>query len=218
MRVLVRRGRGELPCRVTSLPCSLLLPFFRVSKLTITSHRTPHTPYRAHDAGAPATTVLNNRQALKSQVAPTDGGVIPIKAHLKSSQMGGAALFTPETHFHTCEAPLGRLVCARALRRASCVGAIDAHTAPPSHTESIESAQVLSSMVPREHSCTFGGNTCDSLCLPSRLWVCPRAYFHSRAPPPTRCRSASLLSTPARFTARDCLILRPRAGLPLSRD
>ena len=112
----------------------------------------------------------------------------------------------------------GRRARSVALRaqRAS-VRSLHAHTAPPSHTESIESAQVLSSMVPREHSCITGGSTHMSLPLsPSRLWVCPRAYFHSRAPPPTR--SATLLSTPARFTARDCPILRPRAGLPLSRQ
>ena len=108
-----------------------------------------------------------------------------------------------------------RSVALRAQRAS--VRSLHAHTAPPSHTESIESAQVLSSMVPREHSCITGGSTHMSLPLsPSRLWVCPRAYFHSRAPPPTR--SATLLSTPARFTARDCPILRPRAGLPLSRQ
>ena len=201
MRVVVRRGRGELPCRVTSLPCSLLLPFFRVSKLTITSHRTPHTPYRAHDAGAPATTVLNNRQALKSQVAPTDGGVIPIKAHLKSSQMDRGQPYSHPRRIFTLARLRSAALCAlraRALRRASCVGAIDAHTAPPSHTESIESVQVLSSMVPREHSCTFGTHA--TPLSPSRLWVCPRAFFHSRAPPPTRCRSASYLppSSPPR--------------------
>ena len=171
-----------------------------------------------HDAGAPATTVLNNRQALKSQVAPTDGGVIPIKAHLKSSQMGGAALFTPETHFHTCEAPLGRLVCAARARSPSCiVRRCDrrAHRTAFAHgIDRVSSGAFLHGAprallhLRREHM---------RLPLsPSKLWVCPRAYFHSRAPPPTR--SATLLSTPARFTARDCPILRPRAGLPLSRQ
>jgi hypothetical protein len=81
---------------------------------------------------------------------------------------GGTANYShPRCLFHTCAAPLrARFVRSPSLSCSTCVGAIDAHTAPPSHTESIESAQVLSSMVPREHSCTFGGNTCDSLCLP----------------------------------------------------
>ena len=100
---------------VTSLPCSLLIPFFRVSKLTITSHRTPHTPYRAHDAGAPATTVLNNRQALKSQVAPTDGGVIPIKAHLKSSQMDRGQPYSHPRRIFTLARLRSAALCARAL-------------------------------------------------------------------------------------------------------
>jgi hypothetical protein len=47
-----------------------------------------------------------------------------------------------------------------ALRRSPCstcasVRSLHAHTAPPSHTESIESAQVLSSMVP----CWQSGST-----------------------------------------------------------
>ena len=186
---------------VTSLPCSLLIPFFRVSKLTITSHRTPHTPYGAHDAGAPATTVQRSQQPASAQESSRADGrwsyTNKSALEVKSNGPAGTALFTPETHFHTCEATLGRHVRARALLSSSCstcVGAIDAHTAPPSHSESIESVQVLSSMVPREHSCTFGTHA--TPLSPSRLWVCPRAFFHSRAPPPTRCRSASLLSTP----------------------
>ena len=200
MRVVVRRGRGELPCRVTSLPCSLLLPFFRVSKLTITSHRTPHTPYRAHDAGAPATTVLNNRQALKSQVAPTDGGVIPIKAHLKSSQMGGAALFTPETHFHTCEAPLGRLVCAARARSPSCiVRRCDRRAHRTAFAHGIDRVCSGAFLHGAPRALLHLRNTCDSLVSLTTVGLSACLFSQSRAAADQMqicLLSASLLSTP----------------------
>ena len=68
-----------------------------------------------------------------------------------------------------------------------------AHTAPHSHTESIESAQVPSSMCPAGTPASPEGDTCVSLSL-SRLWVFPL----SRA---AADQSASFLCTPARFTA-----------------
>jgi hypothetical protein len=90
----------------------------------------------------------------------------------------------------------------------SCSGlwqvALHVRTVPPSHAESIESAQVLSSMVPRGH--------------------CPRAILHLRrehmsrlpsAPPPTSPPPSSPL--PRVSLPCDCPILRPRAGLLLSR-
>ena len=70
-------------------------------------------------------------------------------------------------------------------RRSPCstcasVRSLHAHTAPPSHTESIESAQVLSSMVPcwqsgSTHASPFVSHDCDFFRVP----------FRSRAPPPT---------------------------------
>ena len=102
----------------------------------------------------------------------------------------------------------------RSVARSPCstcasVRSLHAHTAPPSHTESIESAQVLSSMVPCWHS----GST-QRLPLSLMTVIFPRAFPQSRA---AADQYASLLSTPARFSLpRDCPILRPRAGLPLS--
>ena len=61
---------------------------------------------------------------------------------------------------------------------------LHAHSAPPSYTESIESAQVLSSMVPRGHSCISGV----SLCLSH-----DRGFSHAGV---AADQSASLLSTP----------------------
>ena len=58
----------------------------------------------------------------------------------------------------------------------------------------------------------FREHTCVSLCLMAVIF--PRAFPQSRA---AADQYASLLSTPACFSLpRDCPILRPRAGLPLS--
>ena len=98
-----------------------------------------------------------------------------------------------------------RSSCSVALRaqRAS-VRSLHVRTVPPSHAESIESAQVLSSMVPRGQSCISGGST---------YRVSPVA--RARAPPPTNPPPSSPLS--CALLPCDCPILRPRAGLLLSR-
>ena len=91
-----------------------------------------------------------------------------------------------------------------------CVGAIAAraHRTALAHG-SFEAAQVLSSMVPCWHSVS---THCVSLYLMAVIF--PRAFPQSRA---AADQYASLLSTPACFSLpRDCPILRPRAGLPLS--
>ena len=213
-----------------------LIPFFpRVSlKLTITSHRTRHTGCRR----LVTFSSISTDRLSSAQVAPWlrrgRWNCIPIKAlEVKSNNNNRAAprggpqnkgggdsqLFTPEMSFsHLC----GSASCAlRALSVALVLNVRRcdrrAHRTAFAHGIDRVSSSAFLHGAPRallhlrrEHM---------RLPLsPSKLWVCPRAYFHSRAPPPTRCRSASLLSTPARFTARDCLILRPRAGLPLSRD
>ena len=90
------------------------------------------------------------------------------------------------------------------------VRSLHAHTAPPSHTESIESAQVLSSMVPCWHS-----GSIQRLPLSLMTVIFPRAFPQSRA---AADQYASLLATPACFSLpRDCPILRPRAVGCLSR-
>ncbi len=76
--------------------------------------------------------------------------------------------------------------CSVALRAQRASVSLHAHTVPPPHAESIESAKVLSSMVPRGHSCISGGST-------YRVSPVARA--------PASDQSASFLSTPARFTA-----------------
>jgi hypothetical protein len=70
---------------------------------------------------------------------------------------------------------------ARRAQRVRRVRSLHAHTAPPSHTESIESAQVLSSMVPCWHS----GSTRASPFASLMTVIFFRVPFRSRAPPPT---------------------------------
>ena len=72
-------------------------------------------------------------------------------------------------------------------------------TAPPSHTESSESAQVLSSTVPAGTSASQGTHAL----APTRLPSSHECGFFSRAFPQSRAddQSASFLSAPARFTA-----------------
>jgi len=104
---------------------------------------------------------------------------------------------------------------ALCAQRAS-VRSLHAHTAPPTHTESIESAQVLSSKVPHGLSCnTPEGAHMRSPFVSLTTVVFFRVPFRSRAPPPT---SPPPSSPPPRASLpRDCPILRTRAGLPLSR-
>ena len=97
-----------------------------------------------------------------------------------------------------------------AVLNVASVRSLHAHTAPPSHTESIESAQVLSSMVPCWHSGStraspFVSHDCDLFRVP----------FRSRAQPPTSTPPSS--PPPRASLPRDCPILRPRAVGCLSR-
>ena len=90
---------------------------------------------------------------------------------------------------------------SRSVRAAARAPSLFAHSAPPSHTESNESAQVLSSTVPLGHSC-----------ISVNVGVA-RVPFRSRA---AADQFASLISTPCASLPRDCPILRFRAGLCLS--
>jgi hypothetical protein len=83
------------------------------------------------------------------------------------------------------------------------VRSLHAHTAPPSHTESIETAQVLYSIGHCGlYSCISGtksgGSTHASPFLSLTTVVFSRAFPQSRA---AADQSASLFSTPARSTA-----------------
>ena len=82
-----------------------------------------------------------------------------------------------------------------AVLNVASVRSLHAHTAPSSHMESIESAQVLSSMVPCWHS----GSTQRLPLSQMTVIFSPRAFPQSRA---AADQYASLLSTPARFTAQ----------------
>ena len=76
----------------------------------------------------------------------------------------------------------------------------------------IESAQVLSSMRSRGHFCISGGR---HMRLPLSLSLTAAGFFRCRAPPPTNPPPSS--AHPRALLPRDCSILRPRAGLLLSR-
>ena len=93
----------------------------------------------------------------------------------------------------------------------SCVGAITARA----HRLRSRNRRVRSSaflhMVPREH-------TCVSLCLSHDCGFFPRAFPQSRARRRRPVRLPPLHRPPFRASLpRDCPILRPRAGLPISR-
>ena len=172
-----------------------------------------------HDAGAPATTVLNNRQALKSQVAPTDGGVIPIKAHLKSSQMEGQPYSHPRRIF-TLARLRSAALCARALsvvHRASVRSTRTPHRLRTRNRSSLFRCFPpwcpASTPAPSEHM--------RLPCLPHDCGFVRVPFFtvaRRRRPDADLPPICLPPLHPARFTARDCPILRPRAGLPLSRD
>jgi hypothetical protein len=95
---------------------------------------------------------------------------------------------TPRARLYLVRAP------SLAVLNVASVRSLHAHTAPPSHTESIESAQVLSSMVPCWHS-----GSIQRLPLSLMTVIFPRAFPQSRA---AADQYASLLSTPTRFTAQ----------------
>jgi hypothetical protein len=96
------------------------------------------------------------------------------------------------------------------VRRGGLAGDRRAHaTATPSHTESIESAQVLSSTVPAGTSASQGTHAL----APTRLPSSHECGFFSRAFPQSRADDQPPRVSPP----HDCPTLRPRAGLPLSR-
>ena len=192
-------GAAESYRVVTSLPCSLLIPFFRVSKLTITSHRTPHTPYRAHDAGAPATTVLNNRQALKSQVAPTDGGVIPIKAHLKSSQMDRGQPYSHPRRIFTLARLRSAVLCARSVLFVLNVRRCDRRAHRTAFAHGIDRVCSGAFLHGASRALLHLRNTCDSLVSLTTVGLSACLFSQSRAAADQMqicLLSASLLSTP----------------------
>ena len=102
----------------------------------------------------------------------------------------------------------------RGLRRSSCSSCVGAITAR-AHRLRSRNRRVRSSaflhMVPREH-------TCVSLCLSHDCGFFPRAFPQSRARRRRPVRLPPLHRPPFRASLpRDCPILRPRAGLPISR-
>ena len=110
---------------------------------------------------------------------------------------------------------------ARALRdqrdpraqRAS-VRSLHAHTAPPSHTESIESAQVGAFFHGARGHFLHLRALYVSICLSHDSGFF-RVSFRSRAASPTHPIPSS--PPPRASPPHDCPILRPRAGLPFSR-
>jgi hypothetical protein len=105
------------------------------------------------------------------------------------------------------EEALGTFRFIVALRRSSCSTCVKrslhrciAARAPPSRTESIESAQELSSMVPRGHSCISGWST---MCLPlslSRLWFFPACLSALRESHISMLPNARMQSKPLFFS------------------
>jgi hypothetical protein len=90
----------------------------------------------------------------------------------------------------------------RARAQRASVRSLHAHTAPPSHTESIETAQVLYSIGHCGlYSCISGTKSGGSMASP---FLSLTTVVFSRAFPQSRAaadQSASLFSTPARSTA-----------------
>jgi hypothetical protein len=109
----------------------------------------------------------------------------------------------------------GCSVTPRVLRaQRAAVRSLHAHTALPSHTDYIESAEVGAFFHgARGHtSVSQGAHMPLPLCL--LMSHSRRGFFRSRAPPPT---SWPPSSPPPRVSLpRACPILRPRAGLPLT--
>ena len=102
---------------------------------------------------------------------------------------------------------------ARRAQRLS-VRSLYSHTAPPSHTESIGIHRVRSVAFLHCAPLALREHTCVSLCL-SHDYDFFRVLFRSRAPPPTSTPPSP--PSPRASPPRDCPILRPRAGLPVSR-
>ncbi len=102
-----------------------------------------------------------------------------------------------------------------ALRRSPCstcasVRSLHAHTAPPSHTDPSRPLRCFPPWCP---ACSPGAHIASP-------FISLMAMIFSRAFPQSRAAAdqyASILSTPINASLpRDCPILRPRAGLPLS--